>query len=196
MSNNQNANLNDKLYKVRPVLNGIVRNWKKYYVLHQKLCIDERMIKFRGRSDFLQYVPTKPMKWGFKAFILADAITAYTYNLIVYTGSQGTRTRNLANNVILELAEGLTDLGHQIFFDSYYCSVPIVEYLSTRGTGCTGVIRKNRKFIPDAIKNPPASLQAGETLLKKKASLMCFIYKGKKDVRFLTNVWQKTWNRK
>ena len=30
-------------------------------------------------------MPKKPTKWGMKAFVLADAISGYTYNWILYT---------------------------------------------------------------------------------------------------------------
>ena len=34
----------------------------------------------------IQYMPKKPTKWGFKAFILADSRTGYTYIRRLYTG--------------------------------------------------------------------------------------------------------------
>jgi len=77
-ADNQNANLSDRLYKVRPMLNHLISNWQKYYTLNREICIDERMIKFRGRIRFIQYIPSKPTKWGIKAFVLADA-----HNVIV-----------------------------------------------------------------------------------------------------------------
>ena len=45
------------------------------------------MVSFKGRIWFIQYMPKKPTKWGMKAFVLADAISGYTYNWILYTGN-------------------------------------------------------------------------------------------------------------
>ena len=188
VANNQNANLNDKIYKIRPLLNLFLNKWQRYFVLDKRISIDERMIKFRGRIGFLQFIRSKPTKWGFKAFILADCQTGYTYAMKIYTGSNGTRNQNLAHNVVLELLEGLGNKGHHLYFDSYYCSIPTVEYLSTKGFGCVGTIQKNRKALPKDIKNPPGTLQRGETLFKKKGNIICCVYKDKRDVRFLSSL--------
>ena len=56
----------DKLYKVRPLLNLVVENFKSMYTPTQSLSIDESMVGFKGRLAFLQYMPKKPHKWGMK----------------------------------------------------------------------------------------------------------------------------------
>ena len=61
----------DKLYKVRPLLNLVVENFKLMYTPTQSLSIDESMVGFKGRLAFLQYMPKKPHKWGMKAWVLA-----------------------------------------------------------------------------------------------------------------------------
>lgn len=42
-------------------------------------CIDEMLIRFRGRCKFRTYLPNKPNKYGLKVMILCDARTHYTY---------------------------------------------------------------------------------------------------------------------
>ena len=42
--------------------------------------MDETMIGFKGRLNFIQYMPEKPTKWGMKAYVLADSRTGYMYN--------------------------------------------------------------------------------------------------------------------
>ena len=69
ISDNRNSNLNDKLYKVRPLLNLLVKKWQHYYVLGKIICLDERMMKYKGRVSFKQYNPAKPTRWGIKAFV-------------------------------------------------------------------------------------------------------------------------------
>ena len=48
--------------------------------------MDESMIAFKGRLGFVQYLPKKPIKWGLKAFVLADGVTGYVCNWRLYTG--------------------------------------------------------------------------------------------------------------
>ena len=76
----------DALYKVRPMLEKLLQNFKCNYNLGRELSIDEHMIGFKGRISFIQYMPKKPTKWGLKAYVLADSTTGYTYSWILYTG--------------------------------------------------------------------------------------------------------------
>ena len=67
----------DKLYKVRPLLEAVVRNFQANYSPSENLSINESMIGFKGRLAFLQYMPKKPQKWGMKAWVLADSANGY-----------------------------------------------------------------------------------------------------------------------
>ena len=51
--------------------------------------IDEAMIPFKGRSALKQYLPLKPIKRGFKVWVLADSVTGYASKFEVYTGKKG-----------------------------------------------------------------------------------------------------------
>ena len=46
----------DKLYKVRPLLEAVVKNFQAEYTPSENLSIDESMIGFKGRLAFLQYM--------------------------------------------------------------------------------------------------------------------------------------------
>ena len=48
------------------------------------------MIGYKGWLSFLQYmyIPNKPTKWGVKAWVLADSVSGYTWNLQIYTGKE------------------------------------------------------------------------------------------------------------
>ena len=45
------------------------------------------MVGFRGRFAPKQYIPSKPQKYGIKAFILADSANGYMLNIAVYTSA-------------------------------------------------------------------------------------------------------------
>ena len=57
----------DKLYKIRPMLDTIIAPFKSVYMPKAQVSIDERIISFKGRLSFVQYMPKKPTKWGIKA---------------------------------------------------------------------------------------------------------------------------------
>ena len=188
LTDNSRANTSDKLYKIRPLINYLVAKWKNFYTMHKEICIDERMIPYTGRVSFKQFVKNKPTRWGIKAFLLCDAVTGYVYDMKIYTGREGqTRAKNLAQNIVLELTRDVTDRGHHLYFDSYFCSVSTAEALSIRDIGCTGVIRKNARGIPDSVKKPK-KLKKGESLFRAKGNLVVLVYRAKREVRLLTNI--------
>lgn len=76
----------DPLYKLRPLLDPLIANFRAAYTPNRELSIDEAMVGFKGRLSFIQYLPKKPTKWGMKAFVLADSCTGYVYNWRLYTG--------------------------------------------------------------------------------------------------------------
>lgn len=77
----------DAIFKLRPFLEPLLRNFEKMYKPKRELSIDESMIGFKGRLSFLQYLPKKPTKWGMKAFVLAESSTGYTLKWRLYTGN-------------------------------------------------------------------------------------------------------------
>lgn len=98
----------DKLYKVRPLLDAVVKNFQSSYTPIENLSIDESMVGFKGRLAFLQYMPKKPQKWGMKAWVLADSSKGYIWNWKLYTGKDVDTSESplgLAHRVVLELLD-------------------------------------------------------------------------------------------
>ena len=57
----------------------IMENSRKYFYPGTYITIDERMISYRGRAENIVYEISKPKKWGFRPYILADLNTGFTY---------------------------------------------------------------------------------------------------------------------
>ena len=65
-SDEELVNASDPLKKVRPLHNLIKTKALEHYQPLRELSIDERMVKSKARTKFRQYLPKKPIKWGFK----------------------------------------------------------------------------------------------------------------------------------
>ena len=76
----------DPLYKIRPLMECLIKSFKSMYRLGKQIAIDESMIGFKGRLWFIQYMPKKPTKWGMKAYVLADSVSGYTHSWQLYAG--------------------------------------------------------------------------------------------------------------
>ena len=142
---------------------------------------------YTGRLSLRQYILNKPTKLGIKVFLIADSITGYVWNWYVYSGAVVGRRANGVHNLIVDLTQDLHNRGHRLYYDSFFTFVPTVRYLATKGIASAGMLRKNRRLIPDDVKQAPDTLQRGETHFMRVNSLLCFVYRDKRDIRFLTN---------
>lgn len=99
----------DKLYKLRPLIDTMNKQFQKLYNLSREVSVDESVILFKGRSTLKQYNPMKPIKRGYKLWCLADK-RGYIANFDVYQGKKGTQmdeftTYGLGERVVLELTK-------------------------------------------------------------------------------------------
>ncbi|GFS02519.1 PiggyBac transposable element-derived protein 4 [Elysia marginata] len=64
----------DKLAPRIELLNLHLSNLQRYYVPGANLTVDEQLIPFRGRCPIIQYIPSKPAKYGLKLFWICNCI--------------------------------------------------------------------------------------------------------------------------
>jgi len=75
----------DKLYKIRLVIDSICDKFMRFYILGEKVLVNETMVKFKGRSSLKQFQPMKPIKRS-KIWCRANSSNGYVDKFIVYTG--------------------------------------------------------------------------------------------------------------
>ena len=64
------------LQKVSAFIEHVRGNLKKMWNLGKKVCVDESMIKYKGRAiAWIQYMRDKPIKHGIKVYCLCCAAT-------------------------------------------------------------------------------------------------------------------------
>ena len=80
----------DRLYKVRPVVDYLVKKFKPVYVPNKHICVDEELLLWKGRLSFKQYIPMKRSRFGIKMFSLCED-TGYLWNSYVYLGKENSR---------------------------------------------------------------------------------------------------------
>lgn len=74
----------DKLHKIKPLLEFLNEKVRKVYKPSGVITVDESMIPFKGRYVLKQYMPKKPVKWGYKVWCLCDS---YTGQLIFFVSN-------------------------------------------------------------------------------------------------------------
>ena len=168
-----------KIDKIKQLLELLVPKFRKHYYPSEKLAIDETIIGFRGRFGAKQYAPKKPVKWGIKAFNLADSKNGYLLETLVYTGAETLAEANAGfeslpqpDRVVTHLMRHYLDRNHHLYTDRYYSSVPLTQTLASHNTSFTGTITKNRTDLPDEIRDKSFSFNEGERLAFRSGKLM------------------------
>lgn len=116
-SNNEEADENDRLYKVRSIIDTLNNIFKKHYEPDKVLCVDETLVPFCGRIIFKQYLKLKRHKYGIKIFKLCSG-PGYTYNFLVYTGKSSNMEKTTPTNVVMSLCEDILEKGHILCTDN------------------------------------------------------------------------------
>lgn len=143
------GNINfDKLYKVKPFLNSLKANFQNCLQPHENVAVDESMIKFKGRVSIKQYMPKKPVKRGYKVWMLADS-SGYCLNFEIYTGKTGNEVeQNLGARVVKRMTSEIANKNHKVFFDNFFTGVPLMEELRQQQLYACGTVNSTRKKLP------------------------------------------------
>ncbi|XP_017763339.1 PREDICTED: uncharacterized protein LOC108553081 [Eufriesea mexicana] len=133
-----------------------------YFSPGNEICVDESIVKFKGRVSFITYNRKKPTIWGIEIYTLADSGTGYICGILPYYGSLTTQilirpdlpvtARIPLHLYTMLLNRGPGAQGHHMFTDRYYTSYVLANELHKLKCHLTGTILPNRKGLPDTIK--------------------------------------------
>ncbi|KAK9700380.1 Transposase IS4 [Popillia japonica] len=135
------------MYKVRPLMNLLNRNFQEWGVFHKDLSIDEAMIKYFGHHPPKQFIRGKPVRFGFKDWMLCSS-TGYCYKFDTYCGkdqSSDVGKQPLGPQVVLSLLQVVeVPSDHPVYFDNYFTSYELLTKVRQRGYKATGTVREQR----------------------------------------------------
>ena len=143
----------DKMWKLRPLLDHLRQQFMKFYQPSQQLSFDESMIEYFGHHGCKQFLKDKPIRFGYKVWSL-NAPNGYLVNFEIYQG-KSVRSNNIYESevgicsaplarFIDELPEQVKALPHRFYFDNLFPSYKLLNHLSSKGYRGTGTIRENR----------------------------------------------------
>ena len=141
----------DRLFKLRPFVQEIRRQLQQNYVPDCEVSIDETMVKFKGRKFFRQFLPSKPIRYGFKVFTLAESKTGYVWDFEVYTGKAAEAEQKHTQKVVLRFMVPLEGKGYRVFTDNFYSSPELFLTLEDKKILACGTVRNTRKGLPKDI---------------------------------------------
>ena len=179
-------NNQDPTYKFSSLMKNIIDNSQSLYIPDRNLTIDEAMVKFSGRSKMKVYMPLKPIKYGFKIFLLCESKTGFVLKWIMYTGRNSENVYS-NKNVVLRLLEGYEGEGYSVYMDRFYTSPNILLALRKKLIGASGTVMKNRLNLPKEYFELIEKLQFSECVFISRKNLILTCWKDSKIVYHLSN---------
>ncbi|XP_065363610.1 piggyBac transposable element-derived protein 2-like [Calliphora vicina] len=88
LSDNTKLDATDKMAKVRPLSKLLSKNFCQYGYMHEKLSVDESMVRYFGSHSSKQFIRGKPVRFGFKNWMLTSS-SGYLYQFDTYCGAKG-----------------------------------------------------------------------------------------------------------
>ena len=143
--NNNNLPADDKWAKLRPLFDITNQNLIQFGLFSVHLSIDEQMVPYFGRHSCKMFIRRKPIRFGFKNWVLCSE-DGYPFKIIPYQGkSSGAKDGPLGSRVVKELLEVVTDVRkHDVTFDKFFTSMNLLEELKELFIQATGTVKVNR----------------------------------------------------
>jgi hypothetical protein len=185
-SNNDNKNSNqDRLFKLKPLLDLLRFRFSSVYIPGSVVTIDETMVPWQGRLSFKQYIPGKAHKYGVKIYKLA-ATNGYTWNYIIYTGQQDSMAGlGHAQTVVMHLLDDLEGCYRTVVADNFFTSIPLAKRLLEHDTYLIGTLGSNRAGSGSEVAQK--NLRRGEVYgLQNKEGVKLIMWKDKKNVLMIS----------
>ncbi|KAB0803049.1 hypothetical protein PPYR_00021 [Photinus pyralis] len=178
LADNSKLDKQDKLFKIRPFMNLINSKFQQWGIFHATLSIDEAMVRYFGRHSLKQFIKGKPVRFGFKEWMLCSA-TGFCYALDVYCGKnyegQGASGLGLGSNVVLSMLDVINHPeDHCIYFDNFFTSMQLLAILKDKEFRCSGTIRDNRLL--------QCPLERSKSLQKKERGFYDYRFETKHEI--------------
>ena len=136
-----------------------------------------------------QYLPLKPVKRGFKVWVIADSANGYFLDLQVYVGSEGEGIEHgLGERVVLQLTEQYWGVYHQLYCDNLFSSPRLFQELLTHKEYACGTVRQTRRGFPQDLRR--IALARGVAEVRQSESLTAMVWQDKHPVNVLSTLSQ------
>ena len=118
---------------------------RRFGVVYEDLSIDESTVLYYGRHSCKQFIKGKPIRFGYKLWVLAS-LTGLPYPVEIYEGkSPNEEDIPLGESVVkteLEICDN--PVNNCVFFDNFFSSYKLLVNLDAKGFRATGTMGNNR----------------------------------------------------
>ena len=123
-------------------------NLSREYVPGPTLTVEEQLMPWRGRCAFLQYLPSKPDKYGIRIFWICDSENGFPLHGDPYLGRNGQkRETNVGRNTATALASPYFGSGRNLTVDNFFSDMELSAHLLAKIMILVGTVRRNKRFL-------------------------------------------------
>jgi hypothetical protein len=137
----------NRFMKVQPLFDEMNKNLKQFGIFDRNLALDEQMVSYTGRHPMKQFIRNKPIRWGFKNFLLATS-DGYPLHILPYGGQSVDKTTPLTVKVVMTMSQVIREnshlANHVLYMDNFYTSWKTLSLLHNLQLRATGTVRSNR----------------------------------------------------
>lgn len=179
---------NDRLHKVRLLIDHFTTIMQTVYYPCKELSLDEGTVLWRGRLIFRQYIKGKRHKYGVKIYSLCEP-NGMCVRFTIYSGKGGELGgKGHALKVVKYLMQHKLNVGHSMFMDNYYMSFPLASYLLSHKTYSTGTLRSDRKYLPKEVTS--VKLKKGEKVERYAEGVLVAKWHDKRSVLYMSTEFE------
>lgn len=145
-ADNNNIDVTDKVYKLRPLMNLLKGKFLKHFIPEENLNYDESMVKYYGHYGCKQFFRGKPIRFGFKMWCI-NAASRYLLNFDMYQGKDSKSTdvdKQIFGKCtapfisMLDEIEKEPNFQFNFYFDNLFISMSLLKYLRLKGYNAAG----------------------------------------------------------
>ncbi|XP_029441015.1 uncharacterized protein LOC115080763 isoform X2 [Rhinatrema bivittatum] len=180
----------DKFALFSEVWNRFTRNIQMCYTAGPHVTIDEQLFPTKTRCRFLQFMASKPDKYGQKFWFAVDNDSKYLLNAFPYLGKDDQKAddQHLADYVVMKLIEPLANKGRIVTCDNFFTSLSLAEKLKKMHTSLVGIVNRARREVPIEVKNSREALYTTQVLKKGDTTMTVYQRKANKNVILLSTM--------
>ena len=149
VDNNSNHDSDDKLFKMKPIMEP-VRNECIKIEPEQFQSVDEQIIPSKTKfTKIRQYNPKKPRKWGFQILVRAGS-SGFIYDFYLYSGREEVKEDSgylhlqKSAQIVAKLREGVPrNQGYMCYFDNWFSTLELFICFGRIEINAAGTVRAN-----------------------------------------------------
>ncbi|XP_032403525.1 uncharacterized protein LOC116709220 [Xiphophorus hellerii] len=180
----------DKFAAISDVWGSFVTNCIASYNPGRHITIDAQLYPSKARCCFLQYIATKPDKFGIKFWVACDLKSQYICNAFPYLGKDPNRPsgERLSESVVMRLMEPFMDKGRTVTTDNFFTSLSLAQRLLSRKTTILGTVNERSREIPQSARQMDRTEFTTQVFSTTGATLTVYAPKRKKAVYVLSSM--------